>query len=99
MGKEYIGKKKRLVLWNLQEAYREFKSCHPDMKIGFTEFSLLRRKQCIMAGASGTHSVCVCTTRQNTKLMMVGSKLEILTGGEFKHYGTALRLCSVTHQM
>ena len=81
-----VHRQKRLVLCNLQEAYREFKSCHPDMKIGFTKFSLLRPKECVLAGASRTHSVCVCTTHQNTKLMMVGSKLEILTGGEFKHY-------------
>ena len=81
-----VHRQKRLVLCNLKEAYREFKLCHPDMKIGFTKFSLLRPKECVLAGASGTHSVCVCTIHQNTKLMMVGSKLEILTGGKFKHY-------------
>lgn len=51
---------KRLVLCNLREAFQHFKDKHPDVKIGFTKFSLLRPRQCVLAGSSGTHCVCVC---------------------------------------
>ena len=85
-------KQKRLVLCNLREAYREFKECNPDKKIGFTKFSQLRPKECVLAGASGTHSVCVCTVHQNVKLMMAGSGLEALSGGQLKHYRHCLAL-------
>ena len=61
---------KRLMLSNLREVYREFKEKFPDRKIGFSKFAELRPKHCILAGASGTHSVCVCTIHQNVKLMM-----------------------------
>ena len=39
---------KRLVLCNLKEAYSEFKTQHPDTKIGFTKFSNLRPKECVL---------------------------------------------------
>ena len=61
---------KRLVLNNLREVYREFKQKFPGRKIGFSKFAELRPKHCILAGASGTHAVCVCTIHQNVKLMM-----------------------------
>ena len=79
-------KQKRLLLCNLKEAYNEFKGRHPDMKIGFSKFAMLRPKECILAGAAGTHSVCVCTIHQNIKLMMAGGKIESLTDGLYKHY-------------
>ena len=56
------------------------------MKMGFSKFAQLRSRQCILAGAAGTHSVCVCTLHQNVKLMMAGGKLESLTDDELKHY-------------
>ena len=62
---------KRLVLCNLREVYQAFKTKHPDVKVGFSKFAQLRPKQCILAGASGTHSVCVCTIHQNITLMLV----------------------------
>ena len=62
---------KRLVLSNLREVYHEFKEKLPDQKIGFSKFAELRPKHCILAGASGTHAVCVCTIHQNVKLMML----------------------------
>lgn len=61
---------KRLVLSNLKEVYHEFKMKYCDKKIGFSKFASLRPKHCVLAGASGTHSVCVCTIHQNVKLMM-----------------------------
>ena len=70
---------KRLVLCNLRELCRMFKDRYSDETIGFSKFACLRPKHCILAGASGTHSVCVCTIHQNVKLMMLGVKLPDLT--------------------
>ena len=71
---------KRLVLSNLKEVYRAFKDAHPDRKIGFSKFAELRPQYCVLAGASGTHSVCVCTIHQNMKLMFSEARLsEIVT--------------------
>ena len=69
---------KRLVLSNLKEVYREFKEKFPDRKIGFSKFAELRPKHCILAGASGIHTVCVCTIHQNVKLMMLNMRLSDL---------------------
>lgn len=73
---------KRLILGNLKEVY-----C-PNKKIGFSKFAELRPKCCILAGASGTHSVCVCTIHQNVKLMFVGAKLSEITTPEGIEYAT-----------
>ena len=32
-------RQKRLVLCNLMEAYRQFKTLHPDIKVGFSKFA------------------------------------------------------------
>ena len=75
-------RQKQLVLCNLTEAYRRFKALHPDIKVGFSKFAELRPKEeCVLAGATGTHSVCVCTIQQNVKLMMACGQLEALTKG------------------
>lgn len=66
-GRIYI--QRRLVLCNLQEAYSIFKNTHPDIKIGFSMFASNRPKHCILAGTSGTHTVCVCIYHQNVKLI------------------------------
>ena len=39
-------------------------------------------KECVLAGPIGTHSVCICTTHNNIKLMMTGSKMDNVTGNE-----------------
>jgi hypothetical protein len=41
-----------------------------------------------MAGASGTHSVCVCTVYQNVKLMLEACKRSELTRGSEHHLST-----------
>lgn len=69
-GDSRVQLQKRLVLSNLKELYQLFKEKFPTLTIGFSKFAELRPKQCILAGASGTHSVCVCTIHQNVKLMM-----------------------------
>ena len=74
--KEYVSidrkvhKQKRLVLCNLSELYTSFKEKYPDVKIGFSKFCTLRPKWCVLAGPSGTHSVCVCSIHQNAVLLV-----------------------------
>lgn len=77
---------KRLILCNLAEAFRSFKDKFPDIKVGFSKFAELRPKHCVLAGSSGTHTVCVCTTHQNIKLMMENAKINSLTNGELPTY-------------
>ena len=73
---------KRLVLSNLKEVYQMFKDAFPGQKIGFSKFAELRPPHCVLAGASGTHTVCVCTIHQNVKLMFLGAKLSEITAPE-----------------
>lgn len=74
---EKVTKQKRLLLSNLNELYVHFKNTHPEHKIGRSKFCELRPKWCILAGSSGTHSVCVCIFHQNIKLMIDGAKLNV----------------------
>ena len=69
---------KRLVLSNLREIYQQYKS-ETEEPIGFSLFASLRPPWCVLAGASGTHSVCICIHHQNPKLMLrsVRSDLKI----------------------
>ena len=68
--------RKRLILSNLKEMYSTFKCHNPDVKIGFSKFCALRPKWCILAGSSGTHSVCVCTYHQNVKLLVEAAGID-----------------------
>ena len=70
---------KRLLLCNLKELYEQFKTLNPGTEVGFSTFAMLRPRECILAGSSGTHSVCVCSLHQNAKLMFYGSKIAILS--------------------
>lgn len=72
-----VQKQKRLILCNLNELFLEFKNKYPDVKIGRSKFCELRPKWCVLAGGSGTHSVCVCLYHQNIKLMIEGAKLKV----------------------
>ena len=74
-GHQRVHVQKRLVLTNLKESYQLFKDKFPTKSVGFSKFADLRPKHCVLAGASGTHDVCVCTIHQNVKLMMVGGKI------------------------
>jgi hypothetical protein len=55
-----IHEQKRLLLCNLKKLYSHFENSHPGVKVGFSKFASLHPRNCIMAGTSGTHSVCVC---------------------------------------
>jgi hypothetical protein len=43
----------------MKELYSHFKKSHPGVKVGFLKFASLHPRNCIMAGASGTHCVCM----------------------------------------
>jgi hypothetical protein len=60
---------KRLVLSNLDELFAAWKERSPEKKVGFSTFAALRPKWCVLAGATGTHAVCVCKYHQNPILM------------------------------
>ena len=87
-GREHV--QKRLILSNLKELYQLFKQDYPLERVGFSKFAELRPKHCILAGAKGTHSVCVCTIHQNVKLMIQGMKLHEATSRGLTDYHTCL---------
>ena len=63
------------------------------MKIRFSKFASLQPKECKLAGASGTHSVFICTIHNNVKLMMTGSMLSKMTAHLdvlLEHYSHAI---------
>ena len=64
---------KKLILCNLAELYQIFKEQYSDCSIGFSSFASLRPVHCVLAGSSGTHTICVCAIHQNIKLMMLGT--------------------------
>ena len=66
---------KRLIMGNLKEIFKKFKFKNLDIKIGFSSFATLRPLYCIMAGAGGTHSVCVCPIHENMKLIPLGNQI------------------------
>ena len=70
---------KHMVLENLQDLHRKYKNEYPEAMVGFSKFAELRPKQCILAGANGTHVVCVCTYHQNCKLMLEAIDIMTLT--------------------
>lgn len=65
---------KRLILLDLKELFQCFRDEYPEEKVGFSKFASLRPKNCVLAGTSGTHTICVCILHQNIKLMMLGNK-------------------------
>lgn len=79
---------RRLVLFNLNEGYEIFKQKHPGLKIGFTKFTMLRPKECLLAmEKGGTHNVCVCMAHQNVKLLFDPMKQHnLLPEGVIKYH-------------
>lgn len=66
-------RQKRLILSNLRELYKSFKTEYPLVAIKFSKFATLRPEHCVIAGSSGTHTVCVYTMHRNVKLMLEGN--------------------------
>ena len=83
-----LQEQKYLILCNLKEAYKLFQETYPETKVGFSKFADLRPKECIIAGASGTHNVCVCLIHQNVKLMIYGSGMDNITKEKKLHLKT-----------
>ena len=54
----------------MQKLYTTFKEKHPNVNIGFSKFFVLRPKQCVLADSKINHSVCVCSTHPNVKLLV-----------------------------
>ncbi|KAJ8688038.1 hypothetical protein QAD02_023833 [Eretmocerus hayati] len=77
---------KRLVLYNLRELFIKFKDKHSTTKVGFSKFAQIRPSQCVLAGSSGTHSVCVCVHHQNVELMLDGLGISKFTSGRLNNY-------------
>ncbi|CAH1104638.1 unnamed protein product [Psylliodes chrysocephalus] len=73
-----VQKQKRLILGNLNEIYQLFKQKYPFEKVSFSKFASLRPPECVLAGSSGTHVVCVCLIHENFKLSFHGAKLDKL---------------------
>ena len=72
----------------------EFRERFPGRKIGFSKFAELRSKHGILAGASGTHTVYVCTIHQNVKLMSLEMPIPELPT---YHHCLAKTLCNRPH--
>lgn len=72
---------KRLLLLSLRELHVSLKELDKEKKfpISYTAFAKLRPRHCILPGASGTHSVCVCTIHENVKMMLDALNIEALT--------------------
>ncbi|KAK3924629.1 Spike glycoprotein [Frankliniella fusca] len=70
-----VQKQKRLLLGNLRELYLAFKKQNPEYTISFAKFAELRPKYCLLAGAPGTHTQCVCEPHKNIELMFNAAML------------------------
>ena len=92
--KDFVSVKKER---NLSGVYHEFKERFPDRKNGFSKFTAeLRPKHCVLAGASGTHSVCVCTIHHDVKLMLLVQEMQIPELPTY-HYCLAKIICNPPH--
>jgi len=70
---------KRLLLSDISYLHSQFKNINPECSISLSKFAELRPKWCVLAGAKGTHSVCVCTIHENFKAMLDACNLQRLT--------------------
>ena len=80
------------MLNNLKEAYRVLKEKFPAVKLGFSKFAELRPKNCVLAGQSETHLICVCTIHKNVKLMFDNARMSSTTNGKIKTYKDCLQM-------
>lgn len=61
---------KRMLLFNMREAYKEFKNQNGQLKIGYTKFVQLKPKNVVVPGSPGTHVSCMCSLHENAKLLL-----------------------------
>jgi hypothetical protein len=77
---------------NLKETNLSFKEQNHEKLLGFSEFTELQPKNCVLAGASGMHAVCMCNIYQNVKLMISVAKLYDLTEKQVKTYDSLSKI-------
>lgn len=63
-------KQNHLLLSDLTDLYSTYMVEHKVSPASFSKFAQFRPQKCILAGASNTHTVCVCTIHENCKLMI-----------------------------
>ncbi|KYN18869.1 hypothetical protein ALC57_08809, partial [Trachymyrmex cornetzi] len=68
-----------LLLSDLKGLFSKYKEENKGFLLSFSKFAQLRPKHCILMGAAGTHSVCVCTLHQNVKLMLDAINVKYLS--------------------
>lgn len=73
--KDVSVERKHLILANLHELYSNFKYDYSDAEVGFSKFCSLCFKMCVLASASGTHSVCVYTIHQNMIILVHAAEI------------------------
>ena len=76
-----IQEQKRLVLFNHNDLHKQFREKFPEMTISLSKFRQIRPRECILAGKSGTHNVCVCKIDQNIKLKLHGMMQQLKIKG------------------
>lgn len=75
---------RRLLLLDLRGLYSLYQEKVGQQAVSFSTFAQLRPQNCILAGGSGTHSVCVCTIHENVRLMLEAVNLPKITANS-KH--------------
>ncbi|KAJ8677176.1 hypothetical protein QAD02_012963 [Eretmocerus hayati] len=76
INRERVEIQKKLLSCNLKECYQSFKDEHPEVSVGFSRFAEALPPYVILAGATGTHTVCVCKIHKNFKLLIHALDLE-----------------------
>ncbi|KAK3924233.1 Tissue factor [Frankliniella fusca] len=71
-----VHKRKRLVLSTLLRLHLKYVEEHPQNYLSSGLFCEMRPKECVLAGSSGTHVVCVCVYPKNPRLMFEGAHLK-----------------------
>ena len=61
---------KQLLLYNLSDIHKKFIDAYPAHQVQLTTFSSLRPKQCVFAGDSSAHNVCVCHYHENVNFLI-----------------------------
>ena len=68
---------KRILMYDLKDLYQNWmKDTRCDVIPSLTFFSQLRPKECIFAGDTGTHNICVCLVHQNVKLKLASMNVK-----------------------
>lgn len=74
-GQQPITIQKQILVYDIQDLYKNFLKESSDEKVPcLAFFTKMRPKQYVIAGAPGTHNVCVYSTHQNFKLKIGCSK-------------------------